>query len=254
MIEVHTLPALKDNYIYFLHEPKTKETIVIDPSLAPPVISFIQEKKWTLSCIWNTHHHWDHTGGNLELKEKFSCPIYGPENGKTKIPGITKNLTEQESLTIGKYKVSILETPGHTEKAVSFWIKEAKLLFCGDTLFSLGCGRLFEGTAKDLWQSLEKIKSLPKNTLIYGAHEYTEQNCNFALSIEPENLDLKRKQKIISEKRKNNESTYPSLLETELKTNPFLRSEVLSVKSATNTKNLPHWETFASLRLIFSPG
>ena len=250
MLEVHTIPALTDNYIYLIHDSQSKQTIVIDPSLARPVCQFLKEKQWNLDAIWNTHHHWDHTGGNLELKQKYHCKIYGPQETKNPIPGMDQGLNETDHLKIGNKTVQIIETPGHTAKALCFFIREDRILFCGDSLFSLGCGRLFEGTAQQLWQSLEKIKKLPENTKIYAAHEYTEQNCLFALSIDPSNHDLKNYQIIIKKKRQKNEATLPTLLSLELKSNPFLRTEKQEIKSATKTEKKEDWETFKALRQL----
>lgn len=248
MIEVHVIPALTDNYIYLLHDKKSQETVAIDPSLGEPVTTFLKNKNWTLKEIWNTHHHWDHTGGNLELKKKFSCKIYGPKDSLSPIPGLDKGLNERDFLEIGQNKVKLIETPGHTSKALCFYLEKENLLFCGDSLFALGCGRLFEGTAEQLWQSLEKIKRLRKNTFIYGAHEYTEKNCLFALSVDPLNKNLKNYQKEIKEKRRNQESTYPTVLAKELETNPFLRTDKTEIKKNTGTIKQKPWETFKALR------
>lgn len=248
MINVYTIPVLKDNYTFVLHDKKSKETVVIDPSIDQAVLDFLERKQWRLTAIWNTHHHWDHTGGNLGLKEKTFCKIWGPEDIKNPIPGIDVYLKDGDTITIGEKSVSVMETPGHTSIALCFWIKEDKMLFSGDTLFSLGCGRLFEGTAEQLWKSLQKIKKLPPDTLIYAAHEYTEQNALFALSVDPQNKALQKYQTLIKEKRKRQEPTLPTLLETELKTNPFLRTNTIELKEKTKTVGLKEWETFEKLR------
>lgn len=248
MLEVHALPALSDNYIYLLRDSKSHKVVAIDPGDAKVVKKYLAKKNWQLHEIWNTHHHYDHTGGNLELKKEYSCKISGPHPGLKAIPGIDECLTEQNKLTLGDYQVRTIETPGHTAKALSFFVEDFNWLFCGDTLFSLGCGRLFEGTAKQLWTSLEKIKQLPEETKVYAAHEYTEQNCLFSLKVDPQNPDLKGKHKWIQKKSLNNEATLPSLLETELKTNPFLRTDNPGIKAATETQDKADWETFQVLR------
>lgn len=250
MLTVETIPALKDNYIFLLHDMTTKDTVVVDPSESAPVLSFLEDKKWNLTGIWNTHHHWDHVGGNLELKKNSSCKIWGPKKGTQKIPGVDYELEEGEELTIGDKKVTIIETPGHTAKALCFWIEQENLLFCGDSLFSLGCGRLFEGTAKELWQSLQKIKKLPKETLIYCAHEYTLQNSYFALKVDPHNQELKDYHNLVKKKREQDEKTVPTLLERELKTNPFLRTDHEAIRKSTETQDLDEWQVFKKLRQL----
>lgn len=249
MLSVDVVPVLEDNYIFILHESDSQETVVVDPAEAAPVLKHLEKRNWKLTAIWNTHHHPDHTGGNLELKELTSCRIVGPEKGYVAIPGIDEVLKEEESsLFIGKYSVKVFETPGHTLTALSYYVEAASALFCGDSLFSLGCGRLFEGTAKDLWSSLEKIKPLPKETLIYCAHEYTESNARFALSIEGNNKDLISYRDKVLQMRKEGESTIPTNLDIELKANPFLRTEAPSVRESLSMQEAPSSEVFGKLR------
>ena len=248
MLKIETLPALQDNYIFFLHDTETLETVVIDPSEASSVLSFLEEKNWKLSAIWNTHHHPDHTGGNEEIKAKTSCQIFGPKEGLRKIPGIDKELSESDQLNFSSRTVRIIETPGHTKEAVCFFLEEDKVLFCGDSLFSLGCGRLFEGTAKDLWSSLQKIKTLPPETLVYCAHEYSLGNSHFARSLEPENKTLEAYQKELEGKRAENKPTIPSLLSLELEANPFLRTDVPSLQETVGCSQQEEWLVFKKVR------
>lgn len=225
MIEILQIPALNDNYIYLLHEPESSLTAAIDPALAEPVLEALDERGWKLSHIFNTHHHSDHVGGNLELKQKTGCIILGMESDRQRIPGIDSTLKDNQIMEWGKTRIKVLSLPGHTSGHGAFWFFEENALFCGDVLFSLGCGRLFEGTAEQMWRSLERIKTLPCETLIYCAHEYTQSNGRFALSLEPDNLDLIDVMKKVNEKRSQELPTVPSKLSQELLTNPFLRAK-----------------------------
>ena len=156
MIDIHIIPVLKDNYTYLIHEPIQKKTAVIDPSDISPILDILKKKNWSLDYIWNTHHHWDHTDGNLPLKEKTRASIIGSKKDEHRIPGIDHTVSEKTTFKFGATDVFIIETPGHTLGATCWWIKEDSLLFTGDTLFSMGCGRLFEGTAQQMWKSLCK--------------------------------------------------------------------------------------------------
>ena len=248
MLLIKILPVLSDNYIFIIHDQSSGETVCVDPAEADPVLKCLEEENWNLSAIWNTHHHPDHTGGNLELKETTGCKIFGPEKGLRAIPGIDKILTEQDTLSLGKHSVQILETPGHTKKAVSYFIKKENILFCGDTLFSLGCGRMFEGTPEEFWNSLKKIKSLPSETLVYCTHEYTLANSHFARSVEPQNEELLSYQRKVQEKRDQNHSTVPSILKTEILTNPFLRTGDEKLQKTLGLSGSEEWLVFKKLR------
>lgn len=239
-LKIHQIPLWEDNYIYILQEGG--EAIVIDPGEFEAVQNFLTEKKLRLRLILNTHHHFDHTGGNKGLKENWGCPIYAHKKDACRIPGLEplshlpgKNqdlrdclLEEEEEFSVGSFNFQVLFTPGHTSGHIVFWDQKNRLLFCGDTLFAMGCGRLFEGSPEQMFQSLSRIKKLPPETAIYSAHEYTLKNAEFALSIEPYNKDLKKRYEEVKELRKNNKATIPFLLEEELLTNPFLRAKSVS--------------------------
>ena len=217
-LKVHQIPALRDNYIYIL---KNKSHVaVVDPSEASPVIKFLQEKKWPLDFIFNTHHHWDHTGGNEELKNLYSSKVFGFEKDRHRIPGIDKTLKDGEEFLFGNTKVKVIFIPGHTLGHIAFYFSQEKYLFCGDTLFAMGCGRLFEGTAKQMHESLGRLKELPRETLVFCGHEYTEANGNFALSVDKDNPLLQKRMEKVRLLRKNNQSTVPFTLREELDTNP----------------------------------
>ena len=233
-MQVFQIPALKDNYIHILRNED--ETAVIDPSESQLVNNFLQEKGWSLDFILNTHHHWDHTDGNKELKKKWNCLVMGFAQDAHRIPEIDRSLKENEIWKWKDQTCQIFFIPGHTLGHIAFWFKNPSRLFCGDTLFAMGCGRLFEGTPEQMLKSLKLLEKLPSNTEVYCGHEYSENNARFALQIEGNNTDLKERQKIILQKRKQNQSTVPFLLKDELKTNPFLRTKIL----IQNTEKITH--------------
>ena len=226
-LQVFQLPVLQDNYIYIVHDKNIQKTAVVDPALSEPVNLFLKEKNWKLDFIFSTHHHWDHTGGNLELKKKWNCRILGFEEDAHRIPGIDQHLKNGEEFTFGTFPCRILFFPGHTLGHIAYWFFEEKKLFIGDTLFAMGCGRLFEGSPQQMFTSLNKIKSFPPETEIFCAHEYTEKNGCFALSMDPQNQNLKNRMKSVQASRKKNQATVPFFLSEELETNPFLRASTL---------------------------
>ena len=226
-LQVFQLPVLQDNYIYIVHDKNTQKTAVVDPALSEPVNLFLKEKNWKLDFIFSTHHHWDHTGGNLELKKKWNCRILGFEEDAHRIPGIDQHLKNGEEFTFGTLPCRVLFFPGHTLGHIAYWFFEEKKLFIGDTLFAMGCGRLFEGSPRQMFTSLNKIKSFPPETEIFCAHEYTEKNGCFALSMDPQNQNLKNRMKSVQASRKKNQATVPFFLSEELETNPFLRASTL---------------------------
>ena len=227
-LEVFQLPVLEDNYIYILKDEDAGKTAVVDPALAEPVNRFLQKKNWNLDFILNTHHHWDHTGGNQELKKKWGCLTAGFALDAHRIPGIDILLKQGEVFNMGNSPARILFLPGHTLGHIAFWFFEEKKLFCGDTLFAMGCGRLFEGSYRQMFHSLQQIKKLPPDTEVYCAHEYTEKNGRFALSIDFENPYLKKRMKEVKILRNKNKASIPFLLSEDMKTNPFLKANDLS--------------------------
>lgn len=257
-MQIFQIPDLEDNYIHVLR--CNGKTAVVDPCTAPPVNQFLQEKDWSLDVILNTHHHYDHVGGNKDLKSKWGCPVLGFSQDAQRIPEIDRKLEDQQEWVWEGQVCQILFIPGHTLGHVALWFKTSSVLFSGDTLFSMGCGRLFEGTAKQMKESLEKLSKLPLKTQIYCGHEYSEANAEFALLIDGNNQDLINRMKAVREKRKRGESTVPFSLEEELKTNPFLRTKyfIKNPKSITH-KELKKWmednsaselELFAQIRLM----
>ena len=245
---IHQIPVLKDNFIYLVHDPESGETAAVDPAIASPVLDVLKEKGWSLSYIWNTHHHNDHTGGNLELKKATGCSIVGAVADASRIPGIDIQLAEGDLVSIGQHKAKIFEVSGHTVGHIAYWIEGDHVLFSGDTLFSSGCGRLFEGTPEQMWASLLKLRNLPDETNVFCAHEYTVANVKFALTIEPENDSLKRRASQAQRLREDGKSTVPSNLGEEKRYNPFLRADNASLLSATGLVGQDAVSVFAEIR------
>lgn len=248
MLIIKQLPVLTDNYIYLIHEPNSGATAVVDPAIADPVINTLDKQSWQLTHILNTHHHWDHVGANLELKERYACRIYASSYDSDRIPGIDHTLDHSGQFLFGQYQVKIIATPGHTLGHIVYYFAQDKALFCGDTLFVMGCGRLFEGTARQMHQSLQKIAALPTDTRLYCAHEYTQTNGQFALTIEPDNRNLHDIMNKVKELRSLNQATVPSTLAQELKTNPFLRANSPAIQKKLALPNHSDVEVFTEIR------
>lgn len=251
MLEIIQLPALTDNYIYLLHDSVSGETAAVDPAVAEPVLDALRKNGWNLNYIFNTHHHGDHVGANLQLQKLTGCKIVGAAADWHRIPGIDITVSEGQTVALGQHQFDILETPGHTNGHIVYYCADSKALFCGDTLFSLGCGRLFEGSAAQMWQSLQKLKALPGDTLVYCAHEYTQANGRFALTVEAENPALQERVKEVAELRQQHRATVPSTIALELETNPFLREHSASLRQAVGTaSNDSPTDVFAKVRSL----
>lgn len=251
MLTIDCLPVLNDNYIYLLRETISQQTAAVDPALAEPVLEALRRKGWRLDYIFNTHHHGDHVGGNLQLKQATGCKIVGAAADRARIPGIDIAVNEGDQIQLGSCNFEIINTPGHTLGHIVYYCADSQTLFCGDTLFSLGCGRLFEGTAEQMWQSLQKLKALPDDTRIYCAHEYTQANGRFALTLEADNPDLQRRMEEVASLRENNRPTLPSTIALEMATNPFLREHSPSLRKAVaaNDADTPA-QVFAKARSL----
>ena len=223
-MQVFVLPALIDNYNFIIYDKETETVAAVDPSGLDPIDHFLQERGWGLHLILNTHQHADHVGGNLELKEKYSCQIIASQYDRDRIPGFDRGVKEGDRIRMGPLEAEVLFIPGHTRGHIAYYFAEFDNLFCGDTLFSLGCGRLFEGTPDELLKSLKKIQSLPPETVIYCAHEYTLKNGQFALQFDPHNKPLQSYYNKAVNKIKQNQFTVPFQLSDQLECNPFLRT------------------------------
>lgn len=249
-LEVVRVPMLSDNYGWLLHERASGITAVVDPAEAAPVNAVLQQRGWGLDFVLNTHHHSDHTGGNLELKRQHpGLMVVGPAADAARIPGIDVRLGDGDAWALGGVEVHVLDTPGHTAGHVTFYLPAAKALFPGDTLFALGCGRLLEGDAATMWTSLSKLLPLPRDTAVYCAHEYTASNARFAVHIDPNNAALRERKQRIDEARGRGEATVPSLLGEELDTNPFLRPHDEGIRASVGAgPEAPQHEVFGRVR------
>ena len=248
MLNVDIIPCLSDNYSYLLHDKKTNTVAIVDPSDFSQCNKEIQKKYKKLDYILNTHHHFDHIGGNLELKKNYGAKILGFEKDKARIPGIDRGLIENENFKIGDITFKVIFIPGHTNGHVAFYSKNESIVFTGDTLFSLGCGRVFEGTYEQMFNSLNKFKQLPLETKIYCGHEYTKKNLEFCIEYEPNNKYLKTKKDWVDSKIKSNLPSIPISIKEELETNIFLRCNEQEVKNALNLNNSSEQEIFVKLR------
>ncbi|QXP84962.1 hydroxyacylglutathione hydrolase [Methylococcus sp. Mc7] len=248
MLEILQIPALEDNYVYLLHEPDSGATAAVDPAIAGPVLEALDTRGWRLSHVLNTHHHGDHVGGNLELKAVTGCTVVGAAGDRHRIPGIDVVLKDGEEFRIGSASARMLEVPGHTSGHVAFWFEADGALFCGDTLFALGCGRLFEGSAEQMWRSLERLRALPPEAKVFCAHEYTQANARFAVTVEPGNPALRERLGRVEALRREGRATVPSSLGEELATNPFLRPESPEIREGLGLPDAPDVEVFAEIR------
>ena len=247
-MQVTAIPCLTDNYAYVISDNNSKIVGVVDPSEASPVVSFLKKQNLKLNYILNTHHHFDHVGGNLELKKIYNAKVVGFVGDKHRIPEIDITLSNNEKWAFGNETVKILHIPGHTLGHICFFFEKEKIAFTGDTLFSLGCGRIFEGDHNQMLTSLNKIKKLPKDTMIYCGHEYTYKNAKFCIKYDSGNIDLKNKFEKIKKLRSSNLSTIPSKLEDELKTNIFLRCDQKDLKIKLNMQNQEDLKVFRKVR------
>jgi hydroxyacylglutathione hydrolase len=247
-MQITPIPCLTDNYAYIIHDSNSKTVGVVDPSDAKPIISFLNKKNLKLNFILNTHHHFDHIGGNLELKKLYNARVVGFLGDKHRIPGIDITLKDNEEWTFGNSMVKILHIPGHTSGHICFFFEKEEAAFTGDTLFSLGCGKIFEGDHKQMFASLNKIKKLPKNTKIYCGHEYTHKNAEFCMTYDQNNTELKKKFEIIKKLRLNSLPTIPAILADELNSNIFLRCDQNDIKIKLNMQNQEDFEVFKKIR------
>jgi hydroxyacylglutathione hydrolase len=247
-LQIEQISALSDNYVYLLHEPQAGMTAVVDPGVAAPVLERLSAQGRRLDWILSTHHHADHTGGNLELKQATGCRIAGPKADAARIPGIDLGLAERDRFQLGDAEAEVFETPGHTSGHISYWFAEPKALFCADTLFSLGCGRLFEGTPAQMWRSLSKFAPLPDDARVYCAHEYTQANARFALSVDPDNPALQARAAEVDRLRAAGQPTVPSTLGAERVANPFLRPQDPAIRKRLGLADAGDVDVFAELR------
>jgi hydroxyacylglutathione hydrolase len=224
MIEVVRIPALQDNYIWLVHEPASGETMVVDPAEAEPVLAEAERRGWRITQVWNTHWHPDHTGGNAQIKAATGCAITGPAAEAARIPTLDRLVDEGDRVRLGDVEAQVLEVPAHTAGHVAYYLPGEQAVFVGDTLFAMGCGRLFEGTAEQMFANMQRLAKLPPETTVYCAHEYTLSNGRYALVAEPENGAIRARMIEVETARAAEEPTVPTTIGQELATNPFMRA------------------------------
>lgn len=247
-LEIRQIPVLRDNYVYLVRDPASGACAAVDPSVAPPVLAALDRLGWTLTHIFNTHHHHDHVGGNRDLKQATGCLIVGHAADAARIPGIDVEVEEGDRVPLGEAEAEVIDVGGHTLGHIAFWFREAHALFCGDTLFSLGCGRLFEGSPGEMWRSLGKLRRLPDATRVYCGHEYTESNARFALSIDHDNPALRARAAEVRRLRAENRPTVPSTMADERAANPFLRADDPALQRAVGVTSGDAVAAFAEIR------
>jgi hydroxyacylglutathione hydrolase len=246
--QVRLFLCLKDNYGVLLHDPATGATAAIDAPEVAPIDAALTAAGWKLSDILVTHHHGDHTGGIAELKRRHHCRVVAPRKEAAKIPDVDIAVGENDTVQVGTLAAQTIETPGHTLGQVNYFFPAPRLLFAGDTLFSIGCGRVIEGTPETMWQSLLKLRALPDDTRLYCGHEYTEANIRFALTIEPDNPALAARAVEVKRQLAAGTPTIPALLDEEKRANPFLRADEVAVAAAIGMPDKSPAEVFAEIR------
>jgi hydroxyacylglutathione hydrolase len=247
-LEMHQFICRSDNYGLLVHDHKTGATAAIDAPDAGAIEQHLKKRGWQLTHIFTTHHHADHVEGNLPLKELYGCQIFGPEAEADRIPGIRKTFKGGQTFSWAGRDVKVFDCPGHTKGHIAYHIPSEYSLFAADTLFSLGCGRVFEGTLEEMYNSVTQFKALSPSTYLYCGHEYTESNARFAMSVEPGNRFLQQRAGIVTKLRQEGKMTCPTTIGEELKTNPFLRTDSVEIRRNLKMENATDAEVFAELR------
>jgi len=224
-LEIVRIPVLTDNYIWLVHEPVSKETMVVDPAVAAPVLAEAEARGWQITDIWNTHWHPDHTGGNAEIKAATNCLITGPRAERARIATLDRLVSEGDVVTLGAAHATVMDVPAHTAGHIAYHFASESAVFVGDTLFAMGCGRLFEGTPAQMFINMQRLGALPPETMVYCAHEYTQSNGRYALHAEPDNAALVARMAEVDLKRARGEPTVPTNIGLERATNPFMRAK-----------------------------
>ncbi|MBT7753706.1 MAG: hydroxyacylglutathione hydrolase [Gammaproteobacteria bacterium] len=247
-LEIYMFPCLSDNYGFLIHDNEKKLTATIDTPEVSAIEKALDINGWELTHILNTHHHYDHAGGNIELKNKTDCQVIGPKMDQERIPGIDKKVSHEEVFYYGNHKVISYHTPGHTTGHIVYHFENEKIAFVGDTIFAMGCGRLFEGTAEQMWNSLNIITNWPDETKLYCAHEYTKNNAEFAITIDPINRELIERINEVNIKRMKNIPTVPTNVGIEKLTNPFVRANDSKIKQNLDMTDQSNVSVFAEIR------
>ena len=223
-IEIERVPVLNDNYVWLVHDPASKETMAVDPAVAAPVLEEADKRGWAITHIWNTHWHPDHTGGNAEIKAATGCTIIGPAAEAERIPTLEIKVRGGDQVILGDHVADVIDVPAHTAGHIAYHFVSEKAAFVGDTLFAMGCGRLFEGTAAQMFDNMAKLAALPDETAVYCAHEYTQSNGRYALVAEPDNAEIVTRMAQVDAARSRGEATVPTTIGEEKATNPFMRA------------------------------
>lgn len=224
MLEVVRIPVLSDNYVWLIHDDVSGETVAVDPAVAEPVLEAAAERGWTIGQIWNTHWHPDHVGGNAGIKAATGCIITGPAAEADRIGALDRHVGEGDSVRLGDHVAVVLEVPAHTAGHIAYHLADEHMIFVGDTLFAMGCGRLFEGTPAQMFANMQRFATLPDDTRVYCAHEYTASNGRFALTVEPDNGALRERMRQVDDARAKGEATVPTTIGLERATNVFMRA------------------------------
>jgi len=246
--QTYLFPCLTDNYGVLIHDPQSGATAAIDAPEAEAVEAALKKSGWTLTDILVTHHHGDHTAGIGELKARYKCRVVAPKNEAQRIAAVDETVGEGDVVRVGALEGRVIDTPGHTAGHISYFFAADKIAFVGDTLFSIGCGRVIEGTPQMMWQSLLKLRALPDDTRFYCGHEYTQANIKFAKTVEPDNKALKARAEEVDALRAAGKPTIPATIGAEKKENPFLRADLPEVAQAVGLAGSPAWKVFAEIR------
>jgi hydroxyacylglutathione hydrolase len=249
-LETVTIPCLADNYAFLVHNTDSGETALVDAPESGPILEALNRLGWSLDTVLLTHHHWDHVDGLTAILEVHKARVIGAQADAHRLPPLDLAVSEGETVTVCGEEVTVLDVPGHTVGHVAFHFPATGVVFTADSLMALGCGRLFEGTPEQMWQSLGKLAALPGETVVCSGHEYTETNLRFALTVDPDNPALKARGEAITKARKENRPTVPSILSDELATNPFLRAHDPAIRAHLGMQDATDAEVFAEIRRL----
>ncbi|WP_170383692.1 hydroxyacylglutathione hydrolase [Ruegeria atlantica] len=247
-LEIVTIPCLSDNYAFLAHDPASGQTALVDAPEAAPILAALDKRGWTLSYVLLTHHHWDHVDGLAGILEKQPAKVIGAAADAHRLPPLDERVTEGDEFEIGSEPVRVLDVSGHTDGHVAYYMPQSAAVFTADSLMALGCGRLFEGTAPQMWASLSKLAALPDNTLVCSGHEYTQSNAKFAITVDPDNAALQQRMAEIEKARAAGKPTVPSTLALEKATNPFLRATDPAIQAELGMENADPATVFAEIR------